>query len=515
MKNNYFIRTSSFLSLAISLFGISAIAQSDYTVTAIPHQVYSAITPVEFTQDDVYSEVIPLTFNFTYFGNTYNQILIGTNGVVQFNLSLANQHNPWPIDTPIPNVNFNVKNSILGCYHDMFNTMALSTGSITRSVVGSAPYRKFVVIFDNQPAFSCGADAMTTFQMILYETLNTIDVQIVEREVCMAWNSGNAVIGLINASGDTAFTPPGRNTGQWTAALEGWRFSLPQDTSVYNYTSCDALAIDGFTNFNLQVVRNDLDNQYLEFYQTAMDAQTATNPLSDLNYVNMMPNQQSIFATDGTATFEVVLRVVDCANDYDMDSVPTASEDLNGDGNLANDDTDEDGIPNFMDNDDDGDMVLTSFEYVFASNPDDKSVMSLLDTDNDGIPNYLDNDDDGDGILTKDEVVAGSNNPMDTDENENGIPDYLENSQLSVTQNSLNTLISLYPNPASDVFYINNKSEQTVSNIAVYAINGRLVKEVKNAAETNAIQVSDLQNGIYFVKLTVGESVINYKLIKK
>ena len=72
MKNNYFNRTSSLLSLAISLFGLTAIAQSDYTVTAIPHQVYSAFTPVEFTQDDIYSGIIPLTFNFTYFGNNFS-----------------------------------------------------------------------------------------------------------------------------------------------------------------------------------------------------------------------------------------------------------------------------------------------------------------------------------------------------------------------------------------------------------------------------------------------------------
>ena len=515
MKNNYFNRTNSLLSLAISLFGLTAIAQSDYTVTAIPHQVYSAFTPVEFTQDDIYSGIIPLTFNFTYFGNTYNQVLIGTNGVIQFNTSLANQHNPWPIDTPIPNTNFNVKNSVLGCYHDMFNTMALSTGSITSSVIGTAPYRKFIVLFDSQPAYSCGADAMTTFQMVLYETLNTIDVQIVEREVCMTWNSGNAVIGLINASGDTAFTSPGRNTGQWTAALEGWRFSLPQDSSVYNYTSCDNATLDGFANFNLQVVRNDMDNDNLLFYETAADAQTGTNPFDDLDYLNIQANQQSIYATDGTNTFQIVLRVIDCAADYDLDGVPTADEDLNGDGNLANDDTDIDGIPNFMDNDDDGDMVLTSFEYVFTSNPINKSAMSLLDTDGDGIPNYLDDDDDGDGILTKDEVSAGSNNPMNADENGNDIPDYLESPQLSVTQNELNTLISLYPNPASNVFYINNKSNQTISNISIYSINGMLVKEIKNASEANVIYVSDLQTGIYFVKLRVGESLINYKLIKK
>ena len=229
-----------------------------------------------------------------------------------------------------------------------------------------------------------------------------------------------------------------------------------------------------------------------------------------------MVNNQTIFAAHNGVITEVVLRVVDCANDYDLDSVPTADEDLNNDGNLANDDTDGDGIPNFLDNDDDGDMVLTSFEYVFNSNPDDKnSAMNLLDTDNDGIPNYLDNDDDGDGILTINEDANGNNNPMDDDSNGNGIPDYLDSPQLSTIQNSAITSISIYPNPTSDAFFVSNKSDQEISHIEVYSINGMLVKEIRNTAETTVIDVSNLQTGIYFVKLTVGESVINYKLIKK
>ncbi len=43
--------------------------------------------------------------------------------------------------------------------------------------------------------------------------------------------------------------------------------------------------------------------------------------------------------------------------DDDDDGVSTANEDVNGDGDLTNDDTDGDGIPNFRDNDDDGDGI--------------------------------------------------------------------------------------------------------------------------------------------------------------
>lgn len=50
--------------------------------------------------------------------------------------------------------------------------------------------------------------------------------------------------------------------------------------------------------------------------------------------------------------------------DHDGDGIPTYMEDLNGDKNLYNDDTDADGVPNFLDNDDDGDRILTINEMT-------------------------------------------------------------------------------------------------------------------------------------------------------
>ncbi len=72
-------------------------------------------------------------------------------------------------------------------------------------------------------------------------------------------------------------------------------------------------------------------------------------------------------------------------NDHDNDLVPSYLEDLNGDGNLFNDDTDNDGFPNFLDPDDDGDGVATRFEDI---NNDGDPTND--DTNGNGIPNYLD-----------------------------------------------------------------------------------------------------------------------------
>lgn len=72
--------------------------------------------------------------------------------------------------------------------------------------------------------------------------------------------------------------------------------------------------------------------------------------------------------------------------DHDFDGILSINEDVDGDGNPFNDDTDGDNIPNYADGDDDGDGVNTIAEYDSDGDglPDD--------TDGDGIPDYLDND---------------------------------------------------------------------------------------------------------------------------
>ena len=81
--------------------------------------------------------------------------------------------------------------------------------------------------------------------------------------------------------------------------------------------------------------------------------------------------------------------------DFDGDGIPSILEDVDGDGNLNNDNTDDDlepfGVfsPNHNDNDDDQDGIPTREEINL--NPDG-TFLSFRDTDGDGIPDHLDND---------------------------------------------------------------------------------------------------------------------------
>ena len=94
-------------------------------------------------------------------------------------------------------------------------------------------------------------------------------------------------------------------------------------------------------------------------------------------------------------------------NDHDFDNVPSHLEDLNGDYDLTNDDTDDDTFADFVDSDDDNDGTLTIDEDlepdsdITVDRDGDGDPTNDIgdgdptndDTDGDGIPNYLDPDD--------------------------------------------------------------------------------------------------------------------------
>ncbi len=103
---------------------------------------------------------------------------------------------------------------------------------------------------------------------------------------------------------------------------------------------------------------------------------------SGLAYYNL---PKSIIPPYSPLVFSFKTFVVD--NDTDNDLVTNADEDLNDNGNPFDDDTDDDGSPNFKDRDDDNDGVLTKDE---DANHDGDPTND--DTDGDGIPDYLDAD---------------------------------------------------------------------------------------------------------------------------
>ncbi|MCX6311328.1 MAG: gliding motility-associated C-terminal domain-containing protein [Bacteroidetes bacterium] len=179
--------------------------------------------------DDWYSNAIPLGFNFTFFGNTYNQIVVGSNNMVTFDLANANQYDPWSISAAIPTNSAPINNSIMCPWEDL---LPPAGGTEVYTTTGTAPNRIFIVSYCSTPMFSC-TNILYTGSIMLYETSNIIETHIANKYSC-AWNGSYAIHGIQNATGTIAYVVPGRNFPSiWTTANEGYQF-VPTGPTTYS-----------------------------------------------------------------------------------------------------------------------------------------------------------------------------------------------------------------------------------------------------------------------------------------
>ncbi len=183
---------------------------------------YNGGIPTGITIDDTHGGVVDIGFPFCFFGDTVSQVVVSSNGYLTFDLSQANQYSPWGINASVPDPDTEPTFfSIMAPYQDI-NPGA--GGEIRYATYGVPPYRRFVVSYDEVPMFSC-TDFLFTNQMVLYESLNVIDINILNKPLCEPWNGGVAIEGIQNQDGTDAYAVPGRNyPEQWTAQYDSYRF---------------------------------------------------------------------------------------------------------------------------------------------------------------------------------------------------------------------------------------------------------------------------------------------------
>ena len=224
-------------------------SDEDYVISNIPYQFYPATSGTEVVStydDDLYSESIPLTFPFCFYDSTYNNIIIGSNGIVTFEAICANQDNNYDLDPPIfiPNGAVAAPSGITDRYIPRTAIMAgymdidpsITSGSPLRrieyNVFGSAPCRKFVISFYNVVFFggTCSNNKMTS-QIVLHEGTGLVDIFITEKPVCTGWNNGNAILGIQDYSRTKGVVAPGKNCTNWSETNTGYRFTPSGATS--------------------------------------------------------------------------------------------------------------------------------------------------------------------------------------------------------------------------------------------------------------------------------------------
>jgi len=217
------------LSMSLSNFCNDSLS---YAVDGIP---YAPLFPFNIGivlpsyNDDVWSSIISLPFNFCFFDSAYSHLLIGANGVISFDTINKAGYCPWLFSALCPSDSL-IKNAVFGVYHDL--DIGVS-GFIRYTTYGVAPNRTFVANWYQVALFSCNT-MIATHQIVLYESTNVIEVYVQTAPLCPTWNGGKKLIGIQDHTGNRGFTPPGRNTGPWSATNEAWRFTpcVSGDVSV-------------------------------------------------------------------------------------------------------------------------------------------------------------------------------------------------------------------------------------------------------------------------------------------
>ena len=217
MMENFTPKLRLFLMLMLMGIATWATATPDET-EYVGELVYSGY------YDDGDFGPYPIGFDFEFFGNSYNQFYINTNGQVLFGAGSW-----YYANDPIPD-NWIPQNFIAPFWDDL---VIDETGDIMYQTVGTAPNRKLIVQFRNM-SFWANPDLLGSIQVILFEGSNEIQIQyrnLINVTVTRTTGS-SATIGLENITG-TAGVQCSYNTAGYVYGGRAIRFS--PDAGSYTY----------------------------------------------------------------------------------------------------------------------------------------------------------------------------------------------------------------------------------------------------------------------------------------
>ncbi|MFK7971458.1 MAG: T9SS type A sorting domain-containing protein [Bacteroidia bacterium] len=253
---------------------------NSYTAQNIPFSPTGGTGTVVTLGDDAVSGALSIGFDFEFYCNTYQNIYIGSNGWVSFT--------SWPDayydNDPIP-TSTQVNNMIALAWDDLDPS---SGGSIEYFTTGTAPNRKLIVNFLNIQHYNCNS-CLVTSQLVLEEGSNSIELH--NTRIDSDGNNATITQGIENSTGTRGVFVPGRNSSNWTANAESWRFSRAATPGTYNVSWQSPLGAEIGTSDPLIVY----PNQPTTYYAVVSDLSgtcvtTATLPVN-VAYVDAGPTR--------------------------------------------------------------------------------------------------------------------------------------------------------------------------------------------------------------------------------
>lgn len=233
---------SSVCSGGSSQLNATAGITTNYTVASATFATEACQATAGPSGDDVVSGALGIGFSFNYFGVTYSQFGISTNGNIQLGNGTGTANNPaysnqW---TDAVNPTAAVPNNLIALAWDDWN---MSPGQITYGTIGSAPNRKLVVCFNTTGRGSGNADTLNG-QIVLEEGTNKIYLNITKKGV----STNSCTQGIEDQVGGIGVPVAGRQNQSWSANNSTMVFTPSGGTLTYTWTPATFLSNTAIAN---------------------------------------------------------------------------------------------------------------------------------------------------------------------------------------------------------------------------------------------------------------------------
>ena len=209
--------------------------QSTYVVSTIAFSPEPSPANVLIAQDPNDASIpcgecvafhVPIGFPFTFYGNSYSELDVSSNGIVGFGSTLGTEASPrdgccsgWGIPSNDPTSMYN--NIIALAWTDWTPS---KDAPVTFETQGMAPNRKFVLQWNTVPEYIPGAGSVTA-QLVLSEGSSDITMYTTSMNVTNMWHM--VTQGIENADGSEAAFLPGRVQDQFVLSKDAIRLSIP------------------------------------------------------------------------------------------------------------------------------------------------------------------------------------------------------------------------------------------------------------------------------------------------
>ncbi len=160
-----------------------------YTCAPGAQFAYIDATNDTFLYADDGTTTIALPFPFTFYGTTYTEAALSSNGNIQFGNDNGAFFNECMESGPVPGMG-----DLIAPYWDDLN-LAFA-GFLETELVGEAPQRVFVIEWDDVPRFGEDPDDRVTFEVQLIEGANDIVFLYQDVRTFISDKGGSATVGL-------------------------------------------------------------------------------------------------------------------------------------------------------------------------------------------------------------------------------------------------------------------------------------------------------------------------------